>query len=136
MPSSTLPRSSGNPIWGHRLSSANTCPPSCTSSTGRWRPCTTSRPLALRSSRLPARTKSEVVLSIGVSPDDRPRQHHSAGAFLECQSSEEGRPAVGGCPPYCRIDGRDEFEEMCDCRAAGASAFNKKKLIHIPIAAG
>src|SRR6516225_6109004 len=26
MPSSTLPRSSGNPIWGHRLSSANTCP--------------------------------------------------------------------------------------------------------------
>ncbi len=26
MPSSMLPRSSGNPIWGHRLSRANTSP--------------------------------------------------------------------------------------------------------------
>ena len=82
-----LPRSSGKPICGQRLSSANTCPPSCTSRTGRWRPCTTSRPLALNSSRLPARTKSELVLSIGGSSDECLRQRHSARAFRECQSS-------------------------------------------------
>src|SRR5215467_5155374 len=34
---------------------------------GRWRPCTTIRPLSLNSSRVPARTKSEVALSIDAS---------------------------------------------------------------------
>src|SRR5215471_11311062 len=67
MPSSTLPRSSGKPMCGQRLSSAKTCPPSCTSRTGRWWPCTTSRPLRLNSSRVPARTKSEIALSIDAS---------------------------------------------------------------------
>jgi len=48
MPSSTLPRSRGKPICGQRLSSAKTCPSSYTSRTGRWRPCTTSRPFGFQ----------------------------------------------------------------------------------------
>src|SRR5580704_6114135 len=68
MPSSTLPRSSGKPICGQRLSSAKTPPSSYTSRTGRWRPCTTSRPLSFDSSRLHACTKSGVVVSMGGAP--------------------------------------------------------------------
>jgi hypothetical protein len=48
--------------------------------------------LAFNSSRLPAGTKSEVVASMGGSSGKRPRQHHSASAFLECQSSLRGIP--------------------------------------------
>src|SRR5215472_3671451 len=71
MPSSMLPRSSGKPIRGQRLSSAKTWPPSYTSSIGRCRPCTTSLPLSFNSSRLPARMKSEVIVSIGGLSDER-----------------------------------------------------------------
>ena len=56
MPSSMLPRSSGKPMCGQRLSRANTRPLSWTTRIGRWRPRTTSRPLAFSSSRLPARS--------------------------------------------------------------------------------
>src|SRR6516162_7870049 len=68
MPSSMLPRSSGKPICGQRLSSAKTRPPSYMRSIGRWRPCTTSRPLAFNSSRLPALTKSKLVVYIPPHP--------------------------------------------------------------------
>ena len=84
-----LPRSSGKPRCGQRLSSATTWPPPWMRRIGRWRPCTTSRPLAINSSKLPARTKPEVVVSIAGSSDKCLRQRHSASAFRECQSSPQ-----------------------------------------------
>jgi hypothetical protein len=107
MPPSMLPRPSGNPMWGHRLSSANTCPPWCTRSTGRWPPSTTSRPLALKSSRLHARTKSDGVISMG------PRPTKSTAALLRCarrtrmsptsQKPEQIQPKKSSYPSQLRM---------------------------------
>ena len=55
MPSSTLPRSSGKPMCGQRLSRAKTRPRWYTTRIGRCPPCRTSRPFAFSSSRLTSR---------------------------------------------------------------------------------
>ena len=99
MPSLTLPRSSGKPMWGQRLSTAYTWSPWLKTAIACPPPVTTVQPRSLTSFRVPAFMcpLAGVVMAYPPSPDGKGGKGSKSGFVTHGLARASSRTSRGGC---------------------------------------